>query len=385
MSEDTPEQPNLIPTTDENQILKSATAHPPRKSVKKKPTKKNTQNVGKVWTFPKNTLEDALRISRAIDEQNAGNPMKADILVKAVGFNKPTDWRFTDLLRSSEQYGLTNGTGSTATVSIEKIGRDIVTPSSPHERQEALVKAFRKVDDFKKVQDFYKDKKLPENEFFENTLIREFNIPRDRVQNFINCFTSNLKFIKAFKSEKPEELSDSDSTENLGDISQRFVTIEPNRTREYLDTCFVMMPFGKWFDQYYRDIYIPAIKEAGLEPIRSDELFSTGTVIEQIWEEISKAKVLLADLTGKNANVFYELGLAHAALKPVVFTSSSIDDVPFDLRHLRVVVYDINNPFWGEILRKNITSYLKNAKNDPSKSIPQPFRNEVKTVSGDRK
>jgi hypothetical protein len=82
-----------------------------------------------------------------------------------------------------------------------------------------------------------------------------------------------------------------------------------------------MMPFDVWFDRYYQQIYIPAIKEAGLEPIRADELFTTGSVVEQIWEQIEKAKVLLADLSGKNANVFYELGLAHAARKPVVFTA----------------------------------------------------------------
>jgi hypothetical protein len=111
-----------------------------------------------------------------------------------------------------------------------------------------------------------------------------------------------------------------------------------------------------------------------MEALRADELFSTGTVIEQIWEQIQKAKILLADLTGKNANVFYELGLAHAAHKPVVFTSGNLEDVPFDLRHLRVVIYDVRDPFWGEKLKKSLTAFLKNAKADPTKSIPQPFR-----------
>jgi hypothetical protein len=135
-----------------------------------------------------------------------------------------------------------------------------------------------------------------------------------------------------------------------------------------------MMPFGHWPDLYYKDILSPAIKEAGMEPLRADELFSTGTVIEQIWEQIQKAKILLADLTGKNANVFYELGLAHAARKPVVFITGNLEDVPFDLRHLRVIVYDINDAFWGDKLKSSLVSYLKNAKSEPSKSIPQPFR-----------
>ena len=137
-----------------------------------------------------------------------------------------------------------------------------------------------------------------------------------------------------------------------------------------------MMPFGNWFDKYYQDIYVPAIREAGFEPVRADELFSSGSVVEQIWEQIKKARLLLADLTERNANVFYELGLAHAAKKPVVFTAPKVEDVPFDLRHLRVIIYDIREPEWAAGLRKSVTDYLKNALKEPEKSIPHPFRLE---------
>ena len=93
------------------------------------------------------------------------------------------------------------------------------------------------------------------------------------------------------------------------------------------------------------------------------------------------ADLVIADISIHNANVFYELGLAHAAHKPVVFTSGNLEDVPFDLRHLRVIIYDIHDPFWGEKLKTNLSAYLKNAKNEPEKSIPQPFR----PVRGDDK
>ena len=73
---------------------------------------------------------------------------------------------------------------------------------------------------------------------------------------------------------------------------------------------------------------------------------------------------------------FYELGLAHADKKPVVFISANIDDVPFDLRHIRFIIYDTNDPFWGDKLKVNLTAYLKTAKADPKKSIPQPFRDQ---------
>jgi len=72
--------------------------------------------------------------------------------------------------------------------------------------------------------------------------------------------------------------------------------------------------------------------------------------------------------------VFYELGLAHAAKKPVVFTAGALEDVPFDLRHLRVVIYDSRDPYWGEKLKQSLASYLRAAKSDPARSVPQPFR-----------
>lgn len=327
------------------------------------------------WTFPKNTLEHAISIPKALEEQNAGNPMKADILCKAVGFRQP-DWRFLELLKSANQYGLVEGSGATATVKLDQLGQDVVAPGSAQQRQGALRSAFRKVDEFKKVEDFYKGKKLPEDEFFENTLVREFGIPRERVKTFIDVFTANLSFLRAFRAGDGQELHDEQAVSTNGaTIPSKSVMAEDSaKGRTFLDTCFVMMPFGHWLDTYYKDIFVPAIKEAGMEALRADELFSTGTVIEQIWEQIQKAKILLADLSGKNANVFYELGLAHAAHKPVVFTSARLEDVPFDLRHLRVIIYDINDPSWGEKLKVNLTAYLKNAKNDPTKSIPQPFR-----------
>lgn len=330
------------------------------------------------WTFPKNTLEDAIRIPKAIEEQNAGNPMKADMLAKAVGYNQSDDWRFKDLLRSANQYGLVEGSGAAATASMTQIGSDVIAPGSPSDRQTALLGAFRKVDDFRKVEEFYKGKKLPEDEFFENTLVRQFSIPRERVGVFIEIFTKNLNYLKAFRaSEAITPVTESSALSPSSTPAAKSIPLtDQEKGRTFLDTCFVMMPFGDWSNLYYSDIFSPAIKDAGMEPLRADQLFSTGTVIEQIWEQIQKAKILVADLTGKNANVFYELGLAHADKKPVVFISANIDDVPFDLRHLRVIIYDTNDPFWGDKLKVNLTAYLKTAKADPKKSIPQPFRDQ---------
>lgn len=343
---------------------------------KNKKNKSKTDDSSKrpVWTFPKNTLEDAIRILKIIEEKNAGNPMRAQDLRAALGFSN-SDWRFLDLLKSANLYGLVSGSGSKSTVHIEKAALEILIPSSGGERKNALLKAFRNVEDFKNVEAFYGGKKIPEDEFFYNNLIRNFNIPKDRVDKFAEVFIANLNFLKSFNVQlSREKIETNDEVTSSKDDVENIDPSQVLKVRKYLDTCFVMMPFGEWFDKYYKEIYIPAIKDASFESIRADELFTTGSVVEQIWEQINKSKILLAELTGKNANVFYELGLAHAAVKPVIFISSNVDDVPFDLRHLRVIIYDIREPNWAEKLKNKITEYLKNALKEPDKSIPHPFR-----------
>ncbi|HVB59391.1 MAG TPA: hypothetical protein VNE63_23540 [Candidatus Acidoferrales bacterium] len=349
-----------------------------KKTSKRKEGAKSLSAKRQPWTFPKHTLEQVIKVAQAIEEKNAGNPIPAKDLAVGVGYHQPQDWRFLELLRSANQYGLVNGAGASASIQLTALGQNVVAPSSPSQRSEALLAAFNKVKDFEAVEKFYGGKRIPEDEFFLNTLTREFQIPRDRVDVFAKVFVENLKFLRAFSARpvpiEPSGSPDSSVSPTPPEKVPSPVPSKEPRVREFLDSCFVMMPFGEWFDRYYQEIYVPAIKEAGFEPMRADELFTTGSVVEQIWEQIEKSKILLADLSGKNPNVFYELGLAHAAKKPVVFTASAVEDVPFDLRHLRVIIYDVREPEWAVRLRKSIADYLRNTIKEPGKSIPHPFR-----------
>lgn len=119
---------------------------------------------------------------------------------------------------------------------------------------------------------------------------------------------------------------------------------KPRKTEDRRDICFTIMPFGGWFDDYYETIYSPAIENAGLRPFRADDIYTPGSITNDIWNYTKKSKLLLADLTDKNPNVFYELGLAHALAKPVILITEDVEDIPFDLRPLRVIKYDKNLP-----------------------------------------
>jgi hypothetical protein len=138
------------------------------------------------------------------------------------------------------------------------------------------------------------------------------------------------------------------------------------------------MPFGGWFDSYYEDIYCPAIAAARMTSRRVDDLYRPSNIIQDVWGLTQTAKVILADLTGKNPNVFYELGLAHAIAQPVVLVAEALDDVPYDLRGLRVIIYDKNQPDWGNVLKQAITTSLGEVLSSPEAAVPPTFL-KVKT------
>lgn len=126
-----------------------------------------------------------------------------------------------------------------------------------------------------------------------------------------------------------------------------------------LETCFVMMPFGEHFDDMYKSVLVPAIEAAGYKPVRGDDAYSIRPVIDDIFHEIRSAAVLVADVSGKNPNVNYELGVAHGLNKSVLIIAQDIEDIPFDYRHLRSIVYNQHDDSWAGELSNKITNTLQ--------------------------
>ncbi|MFC1530064.1 hypothetical protein ACFL6R_05040 [Gemmatimonadota bacterium] len=142
------------------------------------------------------------------------------------------------------------------------------------------------------------------------------------------------------------------------------------------DICFVVMPFDDPFEKYQR-IYRLAIEAANLKPVRADDIFRPGFIMKDVWAYVREASVLLAELTGRNANVFYELGLAHAIAKPVVLVTKDISDVPFDIGGLRAIEYQPEDPEWGDHLKVKITEALLGAIQKPLEAVPPIFIDEA--------
>ncbi|WP_373987765.1 hypothetical protein [Duganella sp. BuS-21] len=146
-----------------------------------------------------------------------------------------------------------------------------------------------------------------------------------------------------------------------------------------LKTSFVISPFGEPFDTYFSHIIKPALEDCGLFAVRGDSLYRPTTIVDDIWQGIREADLLIAELTDRNPNVFYELGLAHAISKPVILISKSIEDVPFDLRSIRVLLYDKDHPEWGNKLKASLTKAIREVLQNPLSAIPTTFKSVVKT------
>lgn len=104
-------------------------------------------------------------------------------------------------------------------------------------------------------------------------------------------------------------------------------------------TAFILMPFADEFSDVYEYLISNGLQDAGYAVKRADDIKSQSNIIGDIIEGIVKSDLVVADLTGANPNVYYELGIAHALNKKVILITQEIDELPFDLRSYRVVGY----------------------------------------------
>ncbi|MGC1121517.1 MAG: hypothetical protein WBA22_10530 [Candidatus Methanofastidiosia archaeon] len=131
---------------------------------------------------------------------------------------------------------------------------------------------------------------------------------------------------------------------------------------------FVIMPFeDKIADDIYRHSTKPICEGFGLEIQRADEIFTANPILDDILTAIEEAAVIIADVSGKNPNVFYELGLAHMLKRKqtVMITHDEYEALPFDVSHFRIMKYE--NTIRGKVtyevqLKKTLQNILRDYK-----------------------
>jgi hypothetical protein len=145
-------------------------------------------------------------------------------------------------------------------------------------------------------------------------------------------------------------------------MSKSAVLFQDFKVQRRAPTAFVAMQFGEPYDTIYRTVIRPEAKRLGFEVIRIDEINRPGIIFQDIQRKIEDAKVVIAEITAPNQNVYYEVGYAHALNKPTILLAQRGKELPFDIRSYRVIFYDDSiggKPLVEKTLRDHLHSILQ--------------------------
>ncbi len=140
-----------------------------------------------------------------------------------------------------------------------------------------------------------------------------------------------------------------------------------------IKNCFVISPIGeadseirKRADQILRHVIRPAVAAAGYTAVRADEIDKPGIITSQVIQHVVNDPLVIADLTDRNPNVFYELAIRHALRKPLVQLIKKGERIPFDVAGTRTIQVDNHDLDSVEGAKKEITTQIQSLERDPS-------------------
>ncbi len=147
--------------------------------------------------------------------------------------------------------------------------------------------------------------------------------------------------------------------------------------------CFVLMPFGRKpdergrivdFDTVYDHLIAPAVRAADMEPIRADQEEVGGAIHKPMFERLILCEYAIADVTGANPNVYYELGIRHAVRpRSTIILFNEGQSLPFDIAQLRGLPYGLNDkgqPAEPAKVGAVVTQRLQAARRDGADDSP---------------
>ena len=349
--------------------------------------------------FPASTFADALTLADAIWQHGQGERVRRLTLFDALG-KSPESGPSRQLITNSGKYGITSGSYGAEYVELTPKGQLATNPDgSDRDRVKARFDlAIADVPVFKLLYDNYVGKKLPSQAVIRDFL-RENNIPDDQIQEAIDTFTLNAKSLGVLRVIAGAERLMSIEQLLEEKAGARFradgeVTVElpappttatpraassPRETQgvDWAKVCFYVTPIGSSGSEQrqHSDLFLgalvePAVSQFELTVIRADQIGKAGLITAQVIEHLVKSRLVVADLSFHNPNVFYELALRHAKRLPVVQLIRSSDQIPFDLEQFRTVQIDTTSIYTLvpqlETYRAEIASHIRRALGDGS-------------------
>lgn len=146
------------------------------------------------------------------------------------------------------------------------------------------------------------------------------------------------------------------------------------RDRELMKRCFVISPIGnagtdirKNADQLYQHIIKPVCEKCGFAAQRIDEFNTPDSITQEILEALNDYDLVIADLTGHNPNVFFEIGYRTRSQKPIIHLKRKDEIIPFDVSTIRTFEYDLTDLDMVTATKDRLEQVIKNFKYDEAK------------------
>lgn len=346
----------------------------------KKSSKKAVKNI------PSVPFEEALHLSQAIWECASGKKVRKITLFDHMG-KSPDSGPSRLLITSSSKYGLTTGGYQAEYLELTDDGAKASNPDG--EIGETLESRFKLAIQsnkfFSHLYDSYKNMKVPTNKVLEDCVI-EFGIEEHEAKQCVETFIVNAKFVGLIKTlagaqrlitieHLIEECANqsapvTDSTNQTVSFIDDSITKVESPDISYDKTCFYITPIGedgseqrKHSDMLLECIVSPVLEEYGLKAVRADKIDKPGIITNQILDYITKSKMVIADLSYHNPNVFYELAVRHMKGLPAIHLSRSSDKIPFDIGNFRTITLDMSDLYsfvpQMETYKSQISSQLR--------------------------
>lgn len=308
--------------------------------------------------LPRKSLEQALRVARALREVHAGGPAKWPQIAEAMGISSGNQVN-KYFLWSAQAYGLVDKEDDE--YSLSEVGRKILAPTKPNEDKEALVRALMTPVLFSRFFTDYNGSPFPTEEHIGNVLEVRYSIPRERVEEAKTLLKENGLFAGVLRQGDtgmivrldPSTTGVPTPAETLpppspGDDSSAASTTSPS----YDTMCFVVTPIGEEDSEQRRhanmilkNVIEPVVGELGLKALRADQIDRAGIITKQIFQCLAQAKICIADLSFNNPNAFYELGVRHMCKLPTVQIIRKGDRIPFDVSQGRTIKIDMSDVY----------------------------------------
>jgi hypothetical protein len=378
-----PEEPSAEKKTVGQKTRSQRKPRRKRKAKGKTVAQKGT-NGRTVRSFPASSFEEPLEFAKSILAFGAGQAVRRLTLFDHLG-KSPESGPSRQLITNASKYGLISGSYKSDQLSLTPDGLTAADDAKPA-KEVARTRARLAIEDihpFKSLYDSLLGNKLPAKAALID-LIQKFGVTEAAAEEGVDTFIVNLRFVGLLRTLSGaervvpvehllENLSDG-ATPNPTTIREELppINLPQDSGGDFSKTCFYITPIGidgseqrKHSDLFLGSLVEPAVEPFGLKVVRADGIDTPGIITRQIVDYLLKSKLVIADLSFHNPNVFYELALRHASRLPIVQIIRGSESVPFDVNQMRTVVIDTSDIYSLvpklELYRSEIANQVRRA------------------------